>query len=109
MKFLIDAQLPPQLAGWLRARGHEAAAVRDAGLRDASDGEIWNHAIMVGAAIITKDTDFAQLAVQHDNAPAVLWVRCGNVVNRVLLGRFEVALPEILEHFNAGSRLVELR
>ena len=29
MKFLIDAQLPPRLVGWLVARGHEARHVVD--------------------------------------------------------------------------------
>jgi predicted nuclease of predicted toxin-antitoxin system len=28
MKFLVDAQLPPALCGWLEARGHEAEHVR---------------------------------------------------------------------------------
>jgi len=35
MKFLVDAQLPPGLAGWLEARGHEAGHV---------------HAVLPGAA-----------------------------------------------------------
>ncbi|MGH7886297.1 MAG: DUF5615 family PIN-like protein [Candidatus Binatia bacterium] len=29
MKFLVDAQLPPRLARWLQAEGHEAAHTRD--------------------------------------------------------------------------------
>ena len=37
MKFLVDAQLPPALAHWLRGAGHEAQAVGEVGLRDASD------------------------------------------------------------------------
>ena len=45
MKFLIDAKLPPALAGWLREAGHEASHVEDAGLRDAEDGAIWAHAL----------------------------------------------------------------
>jgi predicted nuclease of predicted toxin-antitoxin system len=32
MKFLIDAQLPPALCEWLRARGHEADHVADLGM-----------------------------------------------------------------------------
>jgi predicted nuclease of predicted toxin-antitoxin system len=44
VKFLVDAQLPPALALWLCEAGHEAQAVREAGLREAEDGAIWNHA-----------------------------------------------------------------
>lgn len=44
MKFLIDAQLPPALAQWLREAGHEARAAREVGLREAEDSAIWRHA-----------------------------------------------------------------
>jgi predicted nuclease of predicted toxin-antitoxin system len=57
MRFLVDAQLPPALAAWIRQRGHEAQAVRELGLRDAEDEEIWTHAIELDAIIVTKDAD----------------------------------------------------
>jgi predicted nuclease of predicted toxin-antitoxin system len=59
VKFLIDAQLPPALAAWLREVGHHAVHVEDVGLREATDGPIWEHALRMAAAIITKDEDFA--------------------------------------------------
>jgi len=31
VKFLVDAQLPPMLADWLRKAGHEALHVQDVG------------------------------------------------------------------------------
>ena len=37
MKFLVDAQLPPMLAEWLRRAGHETKHVQDVDLRDADD------------------------------------------------------------------------
>ena len=60
MTFIIDAQLPPALARTLRAVGCEAFAVRELGLRDAADTQLWNYALQHGAAIVTKDEDFAQ-------------------------------------------------
>ena len=36
MRFVADAQLPPALARWLVARGHEAEHVCDKGLQAAS-------------------------------------------------------------------------
>ena len=44
MKFLVDAQLPPALAEGFRAKGYEAAAVRDIWLRDADYAVIWARA-----------------------------------------------------------------
>ena len=55
MKFLIDAQLPPALAEWLRQAGYESQSVRDAGLRDAEDFMIWQYAQTHGWVILTKD------------------------------------------------------
>jgi predicted nuclease of predicted toxin-antitoxin system len=55
VKFIVDAQLPPALAQLLRQRGYDAVAVREIGLRDARDAEIWQYAIQHQAAIITKD------------------------------------------------------
>ena len=43
MIFWIDAQLSPQFAPWLAARfGVTTHAVRDLGLRDATDREIFD-------------------------------------------------------------------
>ena len=39
--------------------GHEAAHVLDVGLLESSDSQIWDYAIENGAAILTKDEDFA--------------------------------------------------
>ena len=56
MKFLIDAQLPPRLVGWLTARGFEATHVAEMpnGLR-MPDAEIWEHASHEGSVIVSKD------------------------------------------------------
>lgn len=107
MRFLIDAQLPPALAKWLRDKGHDAVTVKEAGLRDADDALIWQHALATQSIIVTKDEDFAVLAARGEGR--VLWVRLGNVVNRVLLARLEQVWPQIEAHFEAGASLVEFR
>jgi len=108
MKFVVDAQLPPALAAWLREKGHDAVAVREIGLREADDRDIWSYARAEQAIVVTKDEDFGRLA---STAPEtrVLWVRIGNAVNRVLLARFERAWPEILTRFEEGAQILELR
>lgn len=108
MKFLVDAQLPPALADWLRTKGQEATAARDIGLRDADDSVIWAYAAKMEFVIVTKDEDFANLAATGDG-PLVLWIRIGNAVNRVLLAHMESTWLQILEHFGAGAHLVEGR
>ena len=108
MNFIVDAQLPPQLATWLRAKDFQAVSLRELGLQDSDDATVWDLAVREGAIIVTKDEDFALLAAVREG-PCVLWVRTGNLVNRLLLARFERAWPEVVEHFVSGARVVELR
>ena len=109
MKFLVDAQLPPALARWLREAGHEAQAVRVVNLRDAEDGDIWNHALASNAVIITKDEDFPRRAQQAQTSPVIVWLCVGNVSNRALRQWFLPQLPQILEWIEQGVRVLEIR
>lgn len=59
MRLWLDAQLSPKMATWIAERiGIEATAVRDIGLRDSSDLEIFQAAKRADAILITKDSDF---------------------------------------------------
>ncbi|GAA0537772.1 putative nuclease of putative toxin-antitoxin system [Rhizomicrobium palustre] len=108
MNFLVDAQLPPQLAIWLRDRGHQAWSMCEMSLQNATDRVVWELAERFDAVIVTKDEDFVLLASTR-SGPQILWVRTGNLVNRLLLARFERAWPEVISHLGANARVVELR
>jgi predicted nuclease of predicted toxin-antitoxin system len=107
MKFLVDAQLPPTLAGWLRAHGHEAEHVFDIGMVAATDGEIANHAEERAAVLVTKDEDFT--ALRLPDRFALLWLRCGNATNRALIAWLEPRWREIDRLLSEGERFVEAR
>jgi predicted nuclease of predicted toxin-antitoxin system len=108
MRFLVDAQLPPALARWLAGRGHDAEHVADRGLAGASDTEIWNCADTIGAAIVTKDEDFAQRKALKEGGPAVVWIRLPNTRRRDLLTRFESVFPQVLQALARGETLIEI-
>lgn len=108
MRFLIDAQLPPALARWLVAAGHDAEHVADVGLASAQDGAIWRYALKIGAVIVSKDEDFAQRKILEEKGPAVVWIRLSNTRRRELLLWFEAMLPAIVEALERGETLIEL-
>ncbi len=89
-------------------RGFEAKAIRSIGLRDATDRELWSLARNEDWVIVTKDEDFAEMALVHKDGPQVLWLRIGNSVNRVLFDWLEPLLPQVMAELNAGSRLIEV-
>ncbi|MCW6509849.1 DUF5615 family PIN-like protein [Lichenifustis flavocetrariae] len=108
MRFLVDAQLPPALARWLAAQGHEAAHVGDLGMQAASDAAIWDHALVSSSAIVTKDEDFVQRKVLADNGPVVVWIRLPNTRRQELLAWFETVLPDVLAALLRGETLIEV-
>jgi len=106
--FLVDAQLPPALAAWPRAKGHDALAVRDIGMRDAPDAAIWARATALGAVVVTQDEDFVYLSGMNGSGPPILWLRVGNMINRILFYHFERMWPQIEHHIHNAERIVEL-
>jgi len=69
----LDAHLSPRVASWIRdSLGHDAQALRDIGLRDAEDEEIFDRARKDAVIILTKDKDFADLVAHLGPPPAVI-------------------------------------
>lgn len=109
MTFWLDAQLLPQLAPWLTQRfGVEAHALREIGLRDASDRSIFAAARDASVVLVSKDIDFVDLVQQRGTPPQLLWVTCGNVTNRRLCAVFEATFPQALELLREGRPVVEI-
>jgi predicted nuclease of predicted toxin-antitoxin system len=105
----IDAQISPAMAVWLRMRFNlDAHAVRDLGLREAEDPEIFREAKDVGVVVMTKDSDFVDLLEKHGPPPQVIWLRCGNTSNARLKQLLVHALPAVLQMIESGEPLVEI-
>jgi predicted nuclease of predicted toxin-antitoxin system len=109
VKFLVDAQLPPSLVEWLSATGVDATHVEQVGLRNAADQIIRDYAVEQGHILVTKDKDFVPSEQSRLSELQVVWIRTGNVSNRVLFERLRACWPRVLEHLEAGVRVVELR
>jgi len=109
VKFLVDANLPPALAQWLASEGHEAHHVSDLGLEAMPDREIWTRARDLDACIVTKDEDFVLLQALDRAGPAIVWIRIGNAVRRVLLQRLPVLWPAVMSAIERGDKIVEVR
>lgn len=76
MRFLLDANLSPQLLEGLHAAGYVARHVADLGLLDASDLAIFDRAAADGDVVITADSDFSMLlAARGSSGPSVVLLR----------------------------------
>ena len=108
MLFLVDAQLPPALAGAFRQAGFQAVHLVDLGLLAATDEQIWEEAISRSAVLVTKDRDFPLRRAASNDGPAILWVRVGNMSNRRLIELALRALPAIIDAIERDEVVIEL-
>jgi predicted nuclease of predicted toxin-antitoxin system len=105
----IDAQLSPAIATWInRVLAIAAVPLRDIGLRDSTDREIFLGARREGAIVMTKDADFVRLLADLGAPPKVIWVTYGNTSNAYLRQILPNALPRSLETLQSGDDLVEI-
>ena len=105
----VDAQLSPAIATWISDTfGITALALRDIGLRDAEDFEIFEAAKAQSVILITKDSDFVELVNRLDSPPQIIWLTCGNTSNARLREILSATLPDALELLRSGEALVEI-
>ncbi|NJN31607.1 MAG: DUF5615 family PIN-like protein [Synechococcales cyanobacterium RM1_1_8] len=105
----IDAHLSPSIATWITVTfGVTALALRDVGLRDAEDLEIFEAAKVQNVILMTKDSDFVSLVERLSSPPQIIWLTCGNTSNSRLREILVKTLPTALELLRAGEQLVEI-
>ncbi|TVQ22589.1 MAG: hypothetical protein EA367_03720 [Leptolyngbya sp. DLM2.Bin15] len=106
----VDAHLSPAIATWISSTlDIEAVALRDLGLRDAEDLEIFEAAKNHEAIVMTKDSDFVDLVERLGSPPQIIWLTCGNTSNARLREIMSKTLPRALELLAAGETLVEIK
>jgi predicted nuclease of predicted toxin-antitoxin system len=110
MTFWLDAHLDPELASWMSVRFNVMVKpLREIGLRDAEDVELYEAAQRFGPVVImTKDADFSKLVQQRGAPPQVLWLRCGNLSTLELQALLSRAFPAALGDLQGGNALVEI-
>jgi predicted nuclease of predicted toxin-antitoxin system len=104
----VDAQVSPAIATWIGINfSVSAIALRDLGLRDATDRAIFLAARRASAILITKDSDFIRLLDELGSPPKVIWLTCGNTSNARLKQILSNTLPQALSLLQT-EQLVEI-
>ena len=78
MKLLFDQNLSPNLSARLADLVLQSAHVRDVGLSQAEDPEVWSYAAANGFTIVSKDSDFVQMSLLRGSPPKVIRLQVGN-------------------------------
>lgn len=78
MKLLFDQNLSHRLIRAVADVYPDCEHVRNVGLKNAPDTEVWNYAKSNGFTIVSKDSDFHQRSLLLGYPPKVIWVKLGN-------------------------------
>ena len=84
MKLLFDQNLSHFLCRAVGDRFPGSVHVRQIGLSQAGDADVWDYATRHGFTIVTKDADFRQRSFLYGHPPKVIWVRLGNCSTRAI-------------------------
>ena len=86
MKLLFDQNLSFKLCQRLADLFPGSTQARLAGLAQADDRAVWDHAKRHGFTLVSLDADFAEMAALLGPPPKVIWLRRGNQPTSVVEG-----------------------
>ncbi len=109
LKFIIDTQLPHQLASFFRKKGFDTVHTTDTFRGHLlQDKEILEIGIKENRIIISKDSDFWDNFLLNGVPPKILFLQLGNIKNKDLLEIFEHNLEKIVDLFGDEANLLVL-
>ncbi len=106
--FLLDENLPRQLAEFLRAPTVQVVHVGDEGFLATSDASIWEFSILANLVVVTKDSDFLELATVSATG-RVIHLAVGNMKLATLCAFIEGHVQVIHEFLRSADRILILR
>ncbi|PCI08167.1 MAG: hypothetical protein COB73_07250 [Flavobacteriaceae bacterium] len=84
MKLLFDQNISFRLLRKINDLYPNAKQVKNLGLENSSDIEIFEYAKKNNFAIVTFDSDFCDLNIIKGFPPKIIWIRTGNTTTKNL-------------------------
>ena len=104
MRLLVDMNLSPRWAGFLREAGHDARHWSTVGDPTAPDSTIMRVAAEQHAVLLTNDLDFGtMLAASGADGPSVVQIRASDLRPDVLGQLVLAALGQMAAELDAGA------
>jgi predicted nuclease of predicted toxin-antitoxin system len=87
VNILLDQNISFRVVTLLLNTFDNIKQVKELGLTDSSDLEIWKYALKNNYTIITFDSDLIDLATLKGSLPKIIWLRFGNSTNLKLANK----------------------
>ncbi len=79
MKFLFDQNISHRILALLPDQYTDSSSVKEEGLINAQDLQIWEFAKIHNYIIVTQDSDFNDYNTLFGFPPKIIWIRTGNL------------------------------
>ncbi|MCF6222623.1 MAG: DUF5615 family PIN-like protein [Flavobacteriaceae bacterium] len=103
MKLIFDQNISFRLIKKINDIYPNAKQVRELGLENATDNEIFEYAKKNGYAIVTFDSDFCDLNIIKGYPPKIIWIRTGNTttknLEKIIRRKYELINSFLIENF----------
>jgi predicted nuclease of predicted toxin-antitoxin system len=104
MRFLADMGVSMRVVEWLRSSGHDAIHLRDEGLQNLPNGEIFRKAIRERRVLLTFDLDFGEIvAGSRGVSISVILFRLRNTRADFLVQRLKSVLEQSTKDLAEGA------
>lgn len=84
MKLLFDQNISFRIIKLIIDLFPDSKQVRELGLDNATDSEIFTFAKNNGFTIVTFDSDFYDLNILRGYPPKIIWIRTGNTTTKTI-------------------------
>lgn len=85
MRFLFDQNISHRILKQLPEEFSDSTSVKQAGLINATDRQVWEFARKQEYIIVTQDSDFNDLNSLYGFPPKIIWIRSGNLNTKEIL------------------------
>ena len=109
LKLLLDENLSPKVAEWLRDAGIDAVHVRDRGILQATDHDVLGKAYAEDRVLVTANVgDFLKLARARDLHAGIVVLDDGGLLRDEQLEIIRRALEAMLRERNMVNRVLRV-
>ncbi len=102
MKLLFDQNISHRILQYLPDNFSGSTSVKEEGLINSPDKQVWEFAKEHDLIIVTQDSDFNDLNSLYGFPPKVIWIRTGNLKTREIIDILLEYTPDI-EKFLADN------
>jgi len=107
MQLLFDQNISYRIIKKISKHFPGAKQVREQGLENLTDLEIWEYARDYGFAIVTFDADFFDLSNLFGHPPKIIWLRTGNRKTDAL-AELIISKHELINEFLANKNYEDI-